>query len=284
MNACRTRVERDNPLRHLKIAEAPVIPGRNGFECDGIGDLVIRCAQREGMDLAHVAAIQIIAQRIRLLHHIFDNRKRGVGKNDVGPLRGIQEARPKFSQGRLPVPGVHHFVQRPILAPQRGAGNGQHDGDRRNHQQRQLRTPPRRNDCGRQCRSRGFGSFGRFGGRSFRAPTEDGRVAAARNVKDEGFVLAFSREVRFHATPQFRRAYSHNVVLAGIVRVPAPENGLANFLLVNVAEALFDGLLPNVVEELLEASGPLQMIACSGSFEHPPGRLGSDGMCRAFGI
>ena len=112
---------------------------------------------------------------------------------------------------------------------------------------------------------------------------KDGRVAAARNVKDEWLVFAFRSEVRFYATPQFRCAYSDNVVLAGIVRVPAPENGLANFLFMDVAGALFDGLLPNVVEELFEAGGPLQMIARSRGLEHLPTRLGSDGMGSAFG-
>ena len=82
---------------------------------------------------------------------------------------------------------------------------------------------------------RGFGSFGRVRGLTFRAPTEDRRVAPARNVEDERFILAFRGEVCFYATTQFRRAYSDNVVLAGIVRVLPPENGLANFLLMNVA-------------------------------------------------
>ena len=135
MDAGRAMVERLDPLRHLEIAETSVVPGRNRFECDGIDDLVVRGAERKRAHLAHVVAIQVVGQRIRLLHHVFDDRKRRVRKNDVRVLRRIQEARPECGKRRLAVPGVYHFVQRSIFAPEHDANNRQHECDRGNNQQ-----------------------------------------------------------------------------------------------------------------------------------------------------
>src|ERR1700761_4254295 len=95
-------------------------------------------ADRQRWGLVHILAIDVIRKRYRTPYEFFANAERGIGQNDVGLLRRLDEVRPKRRNRRLAFPDIQEFAHGAILLHLPDPGGCEEKAHRSPHEMRPV--------------------------------------------------------------------------------------------------------------------------------------------------